>query len=98
MRTFKLALAAGLMALSLASIGCKGDPAKSNPADLCAKLGELAGKEGGDALKMWNKDMKDDCEKQVEKDRKKLGDAKFAEMVTCVNGKDSFTSALSCGQ
>ena len=98
MRTFKLALAAGLVALSLGSIGCKGDAAKSNPADLCKKLGELAHKEGGDALKLWNKDMKDDCDKQVEQDRKKLGDARFAEMVTCVNSKDSFTGAASCAQ
>jgi hypothetical protein len=100
MRTIKLGLASGTvaLALSLLAIGCKGGAASSNPADLCKKLGELASKEGGDALKMWNKDMKDDCEKQVEKDKKKLGDAKFAQMVTCVNGKDSFTAAVDCAQ
>ena len=64
---------------------------------MCKKLGELATKEGGEALELWNKEMKDTCAQEVDKDRKKLGDAKFKELVDCINGKDSFTAAAGCG-
>ncbi len=95
MRTINAVLIAALLALPL--FGCKGDAAAGDSASVCKKLGELATKEGGEALELWNKEMKDSCVQEVDKDRQKLGDAKFKELIACINGKDTFTAAASCG-
>jgi hypothetical protein len=95
MRTINAVLIAALLALPL--LGCKGDASAGDSASVCNKLGELATKEGGEALELWNKEMKDSCVAEVDKDRKKQGDAKFKEFVDCINGKDTFTGAASCG-
>lgn len=98
MRTITMTLLAGLLlAASLSIMGCEKKTG-ANPADVCKKLEQLATKEGGEALAMWNKEMKGDCEKQVQKDKERLGDAKFGELIACLDGKDSFTAALNCAQ
>ena len=95
MRTMNAVLIAALLALPL--LGCKGDASTGDSASVCKKLGELATKEGGEALELWNKEMVDSCAQEVDKDRKRLGDARFKELVDCINSKDTFTGAASCG-
>jgi hypothetical protein len=97
MRTITAVTIVALLAIPFTLLACKGDAASTDSASVCKKLGELATKEGGEALELWNKEMKDDCAQEVEKDRQKLGDAKFKELVDCINTKDSFTAAAGCG-
>lgn len=68
------------------------------PADMCKKIEEMATKEGGKALDTWNKNLKSDCEKEMNEAKTK-DEAKYNEFVACVQGKATLTEAMdSCKQ
>jgi hypothetical protein len=68
------------------------------PAEMCKKIEEMATKEGGKALDTWNKNLKSDCEKEMNEAKSKDG-AKYNEFVACVQGKATLTEAMdSCKQ
>jgi hypothetical protein len=68
------------------------------PADICKKIEEMATKEGGKALDLWNKNLKGDCEKEMNEAKTK-DEAKFNEFTACVAGKATMTEAMdACKQ
>ena len=68
------------------------------PADMCKKIEEMATKEGGKAKETWDKNLKSDCEKEMNEAKTK-DEAKYNEFVACVQGKATLTEAMdSCKQ
>ncbi|HEU5054924.1 MAG TPA: hypothetical protein VFU21_00305 [Kofleriaceae bacterium] len=68
------------------------------PADMCKKIEEMAMKEGGKAKDMWDKNLKSDCEKEMNEAKTK-DEAKYNEFVACVQGKATLTEAMeNCKQ
>jgi hypothetical protein len=63
------------------------------PADLCKKIEEMATKEGGKALEMWNSKLKSDCEKELG-EAKTENEAAYGEFSKCVTGKATMTEAM----
>jgi hypothetical protein len=68
------------------------------PADMCKKIEEMANKEGGKAKETWDKNLKSDCEKEMNEAKTK-DEAKYNEFVACVQGKATLTEAMeTCKQ
>ena len=68
------------------------------PADMCKKIEEMATKEGGKAKETWDKNLKSDCEKEMNEAKTK-DEAKYNEFAACVQGKATLTEAMeSCKQ
>lgn len=68
------------------------------PADMCKKIEEMANKEGGKAKETWDKNLKADCEKEMNEAKTK-DEAKYNEFVACVQGKATLTEAMeNCKQ
>ena len=97
-----------------ATAGTPGDtkPAEGTPAagteatgaapdvsGICKKLEELATKEGGEALEMYNSRLKDDCVKDLGEEAAKKGEATTKEFAACIDKATSFTNAMdTCKQ
>lgn len=68
-------------------------------AAVCKKIEELATKEGGKALEMYNSRLKDDCVKEFNDESAKKGPEESKAFADCVNGAASFTAAMdTCKQ
>ena len=75
-----------------------GGTTEMSPADMCKKIEEMATKEGGKAKEMWDKNLKSDCEKEMNEAKTKDA-AKYNEFVACVAGKATLTEAMeTCKQ
>lgn len=75
-----------------------GGTTEMSPADMCKKIEEMATKEGGKAKEMWDKNLKSDCEKEMNEAKTKDA-AKYNEFVACVAGKATLTEAMeNCKQ
>ena len=93
----KRVLGCGLCAVLFAfAVGCKGGGGGDmSVEDMCKKLGEMATKEGGEALEMYNSRLKDDCVKDLGEEKTKMGDEAWKKFVSCVNGKDTLSAAMT---
>jgi hypothetical protein len=64
------------------------------PAAFCQTYGEKAKKEGGKAADFWERNYGKDCEKKLTAEKKKQGDAKWNEFVSCAQGQSTAADAF----
>jgi hypothetical protein len=92
-------LAGAALVASLAGVAglaaCKGKKAEPSPAAVYEKLDKMAHEEGGEALQTWQQRPREQCVKDFEEGRAKLGDERWQEFVTCIDSKTSFSAAYS---
>lgn len=93
-------LAGAALFASLAGlVACKGKKAEPTPAAVYEKLDKMAHEEGGEALTTWQERPREQCVKDFEEGRAKLGDDRWQEFVSCIDSKSSFSAAYNeCGQ
>jgi hypothetical protein len=76
-----------------------GGDVKSDTASICAKMEELATKEGGEALKGFNERLKPDCAKEIDEQRGKKGEQAIKDFAACLNTAATLSAAMdSCKQ
>jgi hypothetical protein len=63
-------------------------------ADFCKTFGEKAKKEGGKAADFWERNLGKDCEKDLGDEKKKKGDEKWNDFVSCANAQPTAAEAF----
>lgn len=62
--------------------------------EMCKLIGEMAEKEGGEALEQYNARLKDDCVADLGQEREKAGEEGWNKFVECMKSKDSLSAAM----
>lgn len=74
--------------------GGSGGGGAMSVAEFCKTYGEKAQKEGGKAADFWNRNLGKDCEKDLGDEKKKKGDEKWNEFVSCAAAQPTAAEAF----